>query len=69
MTIIELDEYGEAEYSTGICSSCGQECQVETHDDGIGWYEYGDQRCKDVQLFAASKCCLVDAYKIEDKDE
>ena len=68
-TIIELDHEGEPDERTGICSSCGEECEVERHDEGIGWYEYGDQMCRDVQLVAASKCCWVEAYVIEEDEE
>ena len=63
---IALDGENQPEELSGICSGCEQECEVITIDEGIGWYDYCGQSCTDVQLEAASKCCELPAYFIED---
>lgn len=49
----------------GICTNCGDACEVIIVDVGIGPYEYGSIRGWNSQDVVVSKCCesrAVDNY-------
>jgi hypothetical protein len=52
----ELENY-EPEYETGVCSLCGETCDIRGVDEGIGPYEFWGIKGTDVQIVAASSCC------------
>ena len=72
------DYYGEEidpsdierdERTQGVCSSCGEECTAVTEDHGIGVYEYGSERARDVRLSEVSPCCEGEVITQEVYDE
>jgi hypothetical protein len=47
---------------TTYCSECGEPCQGQFIDAGIGAYECHGYRGVDVQWFFASECCESEVY-------
>ena len=47
----------------GWCANCKEECDAKIIDEGIGPYEYGDERGLDVSLLTVSDCCEAEVLK------
>ena len=50
------------EPKTGICASCGRECEEETSDEGIGPYEFWGSRGVHHDYQQVSSCCGEAVY-------
>ena len=53
----------------GVCKACGEECTPMTIDSGIGVYEYGSARERDVRLEEVSPCCEAEVISKEEYEE
>lgn len=50
-----------------FCSECGNECETNTVDEGIGSYEYWGSMCYDRHMVVISQCCEANVYKIKEE--
>jgi hypothetical protein len=58
---MSYDIYDELpDVETGICTCCGQPCDVVTVDHGIGSYEYWGARGVHHDYHPGSSCCEAD---------
>ena len=51
--------------SEGYCGECGQPCDVDIVDEGIGHYEFWGQVGNHSNLCAESSCCGSNVYEDE----
>ena len=48
-----------------ICAACGEECEAQIMDFGIGAYDYGSIQGNDIREEIVSTCCEDLVYKIK----
>jgi hypothetical protein len=51
------------------CPECGQPCSLKQFDDGIGFYEYWGQKCRQSNPYLGSDCCGEFIQELEELPE